>query len=127
MTDLTSSYVVIYKLNKDIKIKIGALGFIPFKKGYYAYAGSFPAKSLQRRIERHKRKSKTLRWHIDYFSVNPSAIFLGSRVFPIKECNLAKNLSRKFSSVDKFGASDCSCRSHFFYCRTQRIFKEKLF
>ena len=122
-----ASYTVIFELSQDRRMNIGKLGAIFFKKGYYIYVGKAPIKWVKKRIERHKRKDKILRWHIDYFSVNPSAKFLGSKLFLIKECDLAKNLSRKFSSIDKFGSSDCGCTTHLFHCKNKKILDNSSF
>jgi len=32
-----------------------------------------------------------------------------------KECEIAKDLSDKFSNIQDFGSSDCKCESHLFY------------
>lgn len=59
-------YLLVIYLPQDKKIKIGNLEEIYFKEGYYVYIGS-AKRGLSKRIERHKRKSKKLHWHIDYF------------------------------------------------------------
>ncbi|MCX7965930.1 MAG: DNA/RNA nuclease SfsA, partial [Syntrophorhabdaceae bacterium] len=47
------SYLLVLKNNDDKKIKIGKLGEIFFKKGFYIYVGS-AMKNLQARLNRHK-------------------------------------------------------------------------
>ena len=112
-----ASYLVLFKLTRDRRIKIGKLKTFYFKKGQYLYVGSFPKQWIQNRISRHKMKNKKLHWHIDYFSKDPYVRFLTSRVFFRKECNLALDLHNKFSCVNKFGSSDCKCAGHLFYSR----------
>ena len=46
------NYCLLIHMKKDSKIKIGAKGFIFFKKGYYVYVGS-ALNTLSKRIERH--------------------------------------------------------------------------
>ena len=114
---MSESYVVNFRLSKPLRIRIAKLGLIQFRRGYYVYTGKAPKEWIAKRIARHRVKKKKLRWHIDYFSSQSSVEFLNSRVFKIKECDLADNLKKKFFFVDKFGSSDCRCRSHLFYSR----------
>ena len=60
-------YVIVVHVNKDTLLKIGKLGDTFFKKGFYAYIGS-AMKGWRKRIERHIRKEKKKRWHIDYLT-----------------------------------------------------------
>ena len=62
---MKGSYVLIIKLERREKLKIGALGEIEFEKGYYAYVGS-AMNSIEKRVERHSKRDKILKWHIDY-------------------------------------------------------------
>lgn len=110
------SYLLILKNNNHKKIKIGKLGEIFFQKGFYIYVGS-AMKNLQARLERHKRKRKSLFWHIDYFREEIDLV----QLIPIRssvrhECELAKRIeSISDGYVEGFGVSDCNCISHLFY------------
>lgn len=92
--------------------------FIKLKKGYYIYAGS-ALKNLSRRLNRHRRKKKNLFWHIDYLVEQANFIFS----FPVRtcddiECEIAKGLMEiADATIEGFGSSDCSCRSHLFWFR----------
>jgi len=122
---MKGTYILIIRLEKDQSIKIGSLGSISFSKGYYFYVGSAFGKSvsIESRVSRHLSKNKKLRWHIDYFLMNENAQVIDALVFEGKkiECKLAKKLSKNFVSIKKFGCSDCSCKSHFFYSREGKI------
>ena len=107
------SYILILRLPVKKEIKVGKLGKIQFKKGFYLYAGS-ARKNLTQRLERHKRERKRLFWHIDYLRAHAEV----HQALPIRasdplECELADAL-RKISDweVPNFGSSDCSCNSH---------------
>lgn len=111
----SGSYIVILYLDADSRIEIGGLGMIPFRKGYYLYAGS-AKKGLAKRIERHQRLRKNLFWHIDYLREKTSFC----KALPVRtsedlECAMAEDL-RKIAgwSVKGFGSSDCRCESHLF-------------
>lgn len=116
-------YVLLIELNKDLKIKIGKLGKIEFKKGYYAYVGS-ALNSLEKRIERHFRKNKRSFWHIDYFLEKAKIKeFVYAEINKRKECEIAK-LNLKF--IKGFGCSDCKCKSHLFYSKNYNYLKRKI-
>lgn len=116
------SYLLILKLENDRRIFIGRLGESYFRRGFYIYAGS-AMKNLSRRIERHKAKEKKRHWHIDYLREHAEfhacyAIRSSNRL----ECETAHALSRLTSiDVPGFGSSDCSCRSHLFYTKSDPL------
>ncbi len=63
---MKGSYILIIQVKKDMKVKIGKLGILSFKRGYYAYVGS-AMNGLEGRIRHHLRHNKKMHWHIDYF------------------------------------------------------------
>jgi sugar fermentation stimulation protein A len=65
----SGSYVLILKNNLNQTLKIGHLGNVFFRKGYFAYVGSALA-SVEARINRHQKKQKRIFWHIDYLLPN---------------------------------------------------------
>ena len=95
---------------------MGKLGRFLFRRGFYLYVGS-AQRNLSARLERHSKKIKPLRWHIDYLSTK--AGMLGAIVIAgprQRECELAKELALTFElAVPDFGASDCRCGGHLFY------------
>lgn len=108
-------YALIVNLEEDKNITVGKLGPLNFKKGYYIYIGS-ALNSLEGRINRHHRKDKKLRWHIDYLLEKANVVDVLYRETGEKlECEFARKLEGRFSSTKGFGSSDCSCRSHLFY------------
>ncbi len=113
---MRGAYILIIFLEEDRVIEVGKLGRFLFPRGYYAYVGS-AMKSIEKRVERHLRRDKKLKWHIDYLLLYGKAVF----VFKIPseekiECRVAEkieNIGRVV--VEKFGSTDCKCRSHLFY------------
>ncbi len=109
------SYLVILRLREDRRITVGELGEIPFRKGFYLYVGS-AMKGLTARVERHRRLTKTLHWHIDYLRAQAEVV----KVLPIRspqriECAVARAVEGVTQwSVKGFGCSDCRCESHLF-------------
>jgi sugar fermentation stimulation protein A len=110
------SYVVILRLRRRRRIRIGQLGTRTFEKGYYLYVGS-ARKNLSRRVERHRRGGVKHFWHIDY--LREHADF--HNAFPVRspdplECRIAAALEKVAGGrVEGFGSSDCSCPSHLFF------------
>ena len=110
-------YFLILECLNDTKIKVGRLGEINFKKGYYIYIGS-ALNNLEKRIERHLRKKKKIHWHIDYLTTNEN--FRIIKIYYLKtnekiECEIAKEFEKYFYFIKNFGNSDCKDNSHLFY------------
>ncbi len=112
------TYQLMIKLDSDISIQVGKLGFFTFPKGYYIYTGS-AEKNMNARIERHLKKEKTLRWHIDYLTSHPASEIIDVRRSDIEECELNQLIGGAVI-VPKFGSSDCKshCGSHLKYFGT---------
>jgi Uri superfamily endonuclease len=113
---LRGVYVLIIQVDENVDMNVGALGKLTFEKGLYAYVGSAQA-NLEQRIKRHLGKEKRLFWHIDYLLNNSVARIvkvLYKQANRTEECKIAKVIGERGESVDGFGCSDCSCKSHLF-------------
>lgn len=100
-------------------IHVGALGCLTFRKGYYIYAGSARGPGgLRARLQRHLRQKKKVHWHIDRLTQQMPVIELWYvAAVGFGECGLAA-LCDEYegaSPVDRFGSSDCRCRSHLYH------------
>ena len=111
-------YALILRLTEPKNIRIGALGIIYLKPGYYIYAGSALGSGGLSRVSRHIRfyreRYRKAKWHIDYLmeeAVLEKTICAetGDRL----ECILATGISG--DCVENFGCSDCNCKSHLFF------------
>ena len=109
-------YALIIRLDRDVNVKVGALGEIGFLKGLYVYVGSAQT-NLEKRVERHLRKEKSLYWHIDYL-LNMAAAkieeVLWLEAAKSVECTLSQKVGTRGEAVKGFGCSDCNCTSHLF-------------
>jgi len=88
-----------------------------FPSGFYIYVGS-AMNSLTDRVKRHLKLDKKKKWHIDFLTEYAEIVFCV--LIPKRnkiECNIAKSLNGKIL-LEKFGSTDCSCRSHLFYYNT---------
>jgi sugar fermentation stimulation protein A len=79
-------------------------------------------------VARHRRKAKTLRWHIDYLLDRIPGRDI--RVLPIRsphrlECPLAREVGAlAVDRIPRFGSSDCACASHLFYFTSEPLHDE---
>ena len=117
---MKGTYCLIIHNIKSSKVKIGALGEINFKKGYYVYIGS-AMNSLKPRIKRHLSRKKKLHWHVDYL-LKDENIAIEEIIFNIGEkkieCKIAKIISHNGDEILNFGCSDCKCNSHLIYFKS---------
>lgn len=110
-------YQLQIKIKESIALEIGALGLCAFERGIYVYTGS-AMKNLGKRVARHRRKNKKIRWHIDYLLVHPSVELADVKIYPSEireECLYNQKLLHEGAKVSaaKFGSSDCrACPSH---------------
>jgi len=119
---MNGAYVLVLKLNSNKKIRVGSLGFVEFKKGFYCYVGSATGKTkLENRCRRHLKKNKKMRWHVDY--LRKKARIVKIYAFPgnkKEECSMAKLILKVADElIPKFGCSDCKCASHLFYFKNK--------
>ena len=115
-------YALILRLDVKKDIRIGALGHLTFKPGYYIYAGSALGSGGLSRVSRHIRfyreRYRKAKWHIDYLM--EEAVLektICAETAERLECILAAGIGG--ASVERFGCSDCDCASHLFYRETE--------
>ena len=110
------TYVLVITLGSDLTTEVGALGTLSFPAGVYLYTGSALG-GLDQRVSRHIRHEKTVKWHIDRLTVAADSV-IAYESYPdyVAECELASMAGDcgMVPSVDGFGCSDCSCRTHLF-------------
>jgi sugar fermentation stimulation protein A len=118
---MKGTYTIIVECGFDGCVVFCMLGRARLRRGYYLYTGSalgFGATSLERRLERHEKRSKRRKWHIDYLTSKPGcrvrgAVYLVSR--RRLECKINRSISRELKLLPvlpKIGASDCNCEGH---------------
>ncbi len=124
LADLRGSYVLLLRFLRDVVVRVGSLGNVSFKFGYYGYVGSGMGRggaSVFGRVRRHLSRRKLRFWHIDYLTclddVRVVAVF-----FAESSVRLEHEVSKALRAVGGlgvrgFGSSDCDegCGSHLFY------------
>ena len=115
MKIIIGSYILVIQVQQDITLRVGKIGILHFKRGYYAYIGS-ALSGLSTRLKRHLRREKKIHWHIDYLLAKAKIkeIWYSEEK---AECTVAHSLSA-FTPIPHFGCSDCACTSHLFYSST---------
>ena len=110
-------YLAIFYLARTQVITVGRLGRFTFQPGHYLYVG-IAQRCLQARLARHGQRCKPMRWQIDYLSAR--APLVGALVLrgpKSWECRLAAILAKHYlRPIARFGASDCRCGGHLFWC-----------
>ncbi|HUW83679.1 MAG TPA: GIY-YIG nuclease family protein [Phycisphaerae bacterium] len=113
----TGLYQLWIELARTISLRVGCLGRFRFQPGCYAYTGS-AKRNLPARVARHRRRSKKLRWHIDYLLASPHAHIRQVLTRPWRtggECRWHSATARApgaTTPVPGFGSSDCHCPAH---------------
>lgn len=128
------TYVLILRLEKSARIRIGKLGIFAFTPGHYAYVGSaFGPGGLGSRVGRHRKVAKPCHWHIDYLRRRCRLTAVWYLVFPVRrEHDWADALIKTKGAsilVPGFGSSDCDCLSHLIYFQSAPgliVIKKKL-
>ncbi|MBW2000072.1 MAG: GIY-YIG nuclease family protein [Deltaproteobacteria bacterium] len=117
------TYAIICESGREKgSIRIGRIGRLELKQGYYAYVGSaFGPGGLKARVSRHLLGPKRLRWHIDYLGkvAKPKEVWYTCDPV-IREHDWAGVMAQwRATSIPLrgFGASDCRCESHLFFFR----------
>ena len=112
-------YCLIINLDDSSKIKIGKLGRVDFKKGYYVYVGS-AMNYLESRLKRHLSNKKKFHWHIDYLLKKATITDIIYNESKRKiECDLSQYISSRTCGIEGFGCSDCECKSHLYHFKNR--------
>lgn len=112
------TYALILQSERNQTIRVGKSGSLTIRPGWYVYIGSaFGPGGLLARINRHIKKRKKFRWHIDYLRARVMLTAVWYTKSPLKmECDWANLFGQQkgAETITGFGASDCKCRSHLF-------------
>lgn len=109
-------YILAMQLGRSARLTVGHLGTFEFPEGFYLYVGSAMS-GFVGRINRHLKRKKKMRWHIDYFLEVADLMWieLFETTSHEDECRLnvsVGNLPGAKIIAPNFGSSDCRCRTH---------------
>ncbi|MEM0345263.1 MAG: GIY-YIG nuclease family protein [Thermofilaceae archaeon] len=113
-------YALLLRVSVPLHLSIRGLQY-RLEPGYYVYVGSARGPGgLRARVERHLRRAKRLRWHIDQITGGADAVMVFYAETRESECVLVPPLEADGFEhpIPGFGASDCrrKCRSHLLKC-----------
>lgn len=116
------TYLLILEAARSLSIRVGRLGTLAVRPGFYLYVGSaFGPGGLKARVERHLRADKRLHWHIDHLRRAAEIVDVWWSCDPRpREHEWAGRLSSwagLATPMPGFGASDCRCPTHLFFAR----------
>ncbi|UCE90843.1 MAG: GIY-YIG nuclease family protein [Methanobacteriota archaeon] len=116
---MRGAYCLVLLLERNLSVRVGALGAFTFPSGVYVYVGSAQA-GVEQRIARHLRRGRHKRWHIDYLLDDAEVMSTIGVATDRKEdeCEIAQTLLRSEGAAvvaPGFGSSDCRCRSHLIF------------
>lgn len=116
----SGTYMLVLKANQTHIIRIGCLGEMQLRPGYYLYVGSaFGPGGVRSRVAHHCKSSKRLHWHIDYLK---AAVSLSAVWYCYDPIRREQDWAQKLGSMPGlsvplpgFGATDRKGASHLFY------------
>ncbi|MCG5536814.1 GIY-YIG nuclease family protein [Ectothiorhodospira mobilis] len=117
---MPTTYQLYIHLRRPCRIQAGRLPAARLPAGWYVYTGS-ARRNLAARVERHLRRDKTLRWHVDWLLTRREARVVHVVLSEAPECQANARVGGEVP-VPGFGASDCraACGSHLRYLGPER-------
>jgi Uri superfamily endonuclease len=114
------TYILFLRVDHEFSTQVGALGWLDFKCGIYAYVGSaFGPGGLRARLGHHLSPEHGNHWHIDYLSQKADVDEIWYTCDPARrEHEWAEAFAGQpgsSSPISGFGASDCQCSTHLFH------------
>jgi Uri superfamily endonuclease len=113
------TYVLVFRLNRAIRLDAGALEPCELTPGTYVYVGSaHGAGGLRARVLRHCRAGKPMRWHVDYLTARQLPMMVVWEASDLRhECEWVHRLLQVAGAcapIQGFGSSDCraGCLAH---------------
>ncbi|MBI5670819.1 MAG: GIY-YIG nuclease family protein [Chloroflexi bacterium] len=115
------TYLLFLSLPPDLTLEVGRLGSFALAAGQYVYVGSaFGAGGLAARLNHHRRLAPRPHWHVDFLR---RAARLDAIWYQEATVRREHDWARVFSAlpgvtipIPRFGASDCACPTHLFFC-----------
>lgn len=127
LTPQPGTYALVLNAHASGPLQVGKLGVLDLRPGRYIYIGSaFGPGGLRARVARHAVRHKRLHWHIDYVRRVTELAAVWYTYDTIRREHLWAEtlvaLAQTSVPLPGFGASDCSCTSHFVRVETSPIF-----
>ncbi len=116
------TYALLLRSTTAARVRIGRLGIIDLRPGYYVYIGSaFGPGGLRARISHHQRIAQHPHWHIDYLRSHArlaEVLYVCNSRCEHEWAALIAAVPGAVIPMPGFGSSDCHCLAHLFRLRT---------
>ena len=114
------TYALLLSSRVDSPIRIGRLGNLRLRPGFYVYIGSAHGPGgLRARLGHHLKLTSRPHWHLDYLRAhaNPEEAWYCYDPRPWEHTWAKCIATQRGASIPLagFGASDCGCESHLFF------------
>ncbi len=112
------TYVLVLRSSRSRTVRVGRLGQLQLRPGYYLYVGSaFGPGGLRARIEHHCRRADRPHWHIDYLRryTRLEGVWYCCRRCEHEWATAIGRLPGAAVAMPGFGSSDCRCQTHLFW------------
>ena len=111
------TYALVLRAKSGRSIRIGRLGTLEIRPGFYLYVGSaFGPGGVQARLRHHLKRSTRPHWHIDYLRPATQLVEVWhSHEEAIREhawAEAIRGMRSASTPLPGFGSSDCRCPSH---------------
>jgi len=121
---IAGTYALILRVENPVHLEVGRLGKLQLVPGFYLYCGSARGPGgVKARVDRHLRKRKKHRWHIDYVSSQVPIVDVWYSYAEFwHECHWAETAVAWADNqipYAGFGSSDCHCDAHLIYYHDQ--------
>jgi len=134
MINKPGTYVLLFRSARHQQVKIGKLGVLELRPGYYLYVGSaFGPGGIKARLAHHQQRTDRPHWHVDYLRQVLAPVEYWYTHDPCHREHLWAGVMADLSGLELamqgFGASDCHCACHLFYCNgrpSYRLFATRL-
>jgi Uri superfamily endonuclease len=122
------TYLLIFQLDRDRRIRVGKLGEYNFYSGYYGYVGSaFGPGGLKARLQHHLRSTPRPHWHIDYLlkvgTLNQAWYSDEPERLEHSWALIIESMPGVILPINGFGSTDCRCKTHLFRFENRPSFK----
>lgn len=124
MAPYPGTYALILAAHEARCLRIGRLGSLALRPGWYVYVGSaFGPGGVRARLAHHRQRTARPHWHIDYLRRHTQLEGVWCTHDPVRREHQWAQTMQRLPGADMplrgFGASDCACASHL-VCFTRR-------
>jgi len=113
------TYALLLRCRRPARLRIGRIGVIRARPGFYVYVGSaLGPGGVRARVRHHQRAAGRPHWHIDYVRSRADLVEVWhaheTRRREHQWASIVSELQGASVPLPRFGASDCGCASHLF-------------